>query len=449
MNKFDFDLIVIGAGSGGVRASRMAARTGARVAIVEAQALGGTCVNIGCIPKKLFYYGAEFSHDWKDAKNYGWDITEPTFNWQTLRDNKTKEITRLNGIYQRILENAQVKIIQGFGKVTGAHEILVGDKTYTAERILIAVGNRPIRPNFPGAELATVSDDMFYLKEFPQRMVIAGGGYIACEFSGIFSGLGAQITQLYRGELFLRNFDEDVRLHVAAEMRKYLDLRFQSDIVKLERDSNGIIVHLNNGDTLITDLVLYAIGRKPYTAELGLENAGVKTQENGAIIVNDTWQTSVPSIYALGDVLDGIQLTPVALAEAMAFVKTIYENKPTKLDYSLIATAVFCDPNIGTVGLTEKKAREQYKEIKIFKSKFKPLKHTISGRDAQVLVKLVVDGHTDKVLGVHVVGDEAGEIIQGFAVALTMGAKKTMFDSTIGIHPTMAEELVTLREAAN
>lgn len=447
MSKFDFDLIVIGAGSGGVRASRMAARTGARVAVVEAQALGGTCVNIGCVPKKLFYYGAEFSHDWKDAKNYGWDVTDPSFNWHTLRDNKTQEITRLNGIYQRILENAQVKILHGFAKITGAHEVQVGDKTYTAERILIAVGNKPMRPDFPGSELGMVSDDMFYLKEFPQRVVIVGGGYIACEFAGIFSGLGAQVTQLYRGDLFLRNFDDDVRLHVAEEMRKYMDLRFQCEIIKLERRSNEIIVHLKNGDTLTTDLVLYAIGRKPYTTELDLEKVGVKIRENGAIIVNDTWQTSVPSIYALGDVLDRLQLTPVALAEAMAFVKTVYENKPAKLDYSLIATAVFCDPNIGTVGLTEKQAREQYKEVKIFKSKFKPLKHTITGRDTQVLVKLVVDSNTDKVLGVHVAGDEAGEIIQGFAVALTMGATKAMFDNTIGIHPTLAEELVTLREA--
>jgi len=446
MKNFDFDLIVIGAGSGGVRASRMAAKTGARVAVIEANALGGTCVNIGCVPKKLFYYGAEFSHAWVEAKGYGWDIKDPQFNWQTLRDNKTKEIERLNGVYQRILENVQVKIIHGFAKVVSAHEVAVGEKIYSAERILIATGNSPHRPSFPGAEHASVSDDMFYLKEFPERAVIIGGGYIACEFAGIFSGLGAKITQLYRGELFLRNFDNDVRHHVADQMRKHLDLQFHTDVIKLERAKSGIIVHLNNEKTLETDLVLFAAGRKPNTAQLGLAEVGVKLNDNGAVIVNDYWQTSVPSIYALGDVIDRFQLTPVALAEGMAFVKTVYENKPTKLDYTLIPTAVFCDPNIGTVGLTEAQARKKYQQVKIFKSKFKPLKQTLTERNVQVLVKIVVDGESDKVLGIHMVGDSAGEIIQGFAVALTLGVTKAQFDATIGIHPTTAEEFVTLRE---
>jgi glutathione reductase (NADPH) len=449
MKNFDYDLIVIGAGSAGVRASRMAARTGARVAVVEAHALGGTCVNIGCVPKKLFYYGAEFNHAWTDAAGYGWQVQAPTFNWQILRDNKTKEIERLNGVYQRILETAKVKILQGYGKITGEHEVTIDQKTYTAERILIATGNTPLKPTFPGAELASVSDDMFYLKEFPKRIIIIGGGYIASEFAGIFAGLGAEVTQLYRGALFLRGFDDDVRHHVAEEMRKYLDLRYHTDVIKLERSTTGITAYLNTGDTVEADLVLYAAGRKPHTAELGLKKVGVAMNDNGAVIVNDYWQTSVPSIYALGDVIDRFQLTPVALAEAMAFVKTIYENKPTKLDYSLIPTAVFCDPNIGTVGLTEHQAREKYKHIKIFKSKFKPLKNTLSGRDTQTFVKLVVDSETDKVLGLHVVGEAAGEIVQGFAVALTAGATKAMFDSTIGIHPTTAEELVTLREPVN
>ena len=326
------------------------------------------------------------------------------------------------------------------------HIVEVEDCRYSAERILITTGSKPCLPTFPGAELAQVSDALFYLPEFPKKVVIVGGGYIACEFASIFSGLGAHVTQLYRGELFLSYFDQDVSLTVAEEFRqRHIDLRFNAHLTKLERQGSRLLAHVSPDETIETDLVLFAAGRTPHTEKLGLKEIGVKLSDRGAVLVNDHWQSSIPSIYALGDVIDRYQLTPIALAEAMAFVKTIYENKPTQLDYTLIPTAVFCEPNIGTVGLSELEARECYANVKIFKSKFRPLLHTVTGRATQVLIKLIVDADTDKVVGVHVVGANAGEIVQGFAVALTAGATKAMFDATYGIHPSTAEELVTLR----
>ncbi|MFI4954801.1 MAG: glutathione-disulfide reductase [Gammaproteobacteria bacterium] len=449
MAEFDYDLIVIGGGSGGIRASRMAARLGVRVAVVEAGALGGTCVNVGCIPKKLFYYGAEFSHDFQDAVNYGWSTTTPEFNWATLRDNKTQEINRLNDIYLRLLEESGVTLIRGYGHLVDPHTVEVNQQLYTAERILIATGNVSRLPIFPGAEHAQVSEAMFYLPEFPQHVVIIGGGYIACEFATIFSGLGAKVVQVVRSDKLLSYFDRDVGLLLEKEFHtRNIDVRFNEKINKLERVENKVIAHLGNGETLTTDLVLYAAGRVPNTAKLGLAKIGVKLSDRGAVLVNDQWQSSVPSIYAVGDVIDRYQLTPVALAEAMAFVRTVYGDNPAPLDYTLIPTAVFSDPNIGTVGLSEEEARLCYEKIKIFKSQFRPLLHTITGRHTQAFVKLIVEAESDKVVGIHVVGANAGEIVQGFAVALTAGATKAMFDATLGIHPTMAEELVTLREPA-
>jgi glutathione reductase (NADPH) len=447
MTTYDYDLIVIGGGSGGIRASRMAARLGVRVAVIEAQDLGGTCVNIGCIPKKLFYYSAEYSHDFQDAKNYGWTTSAPEFNWQTLRDNKTKEITRLNHIYLRLLEESGVTLIRGYAHLLDPHTVQVAEQTYTAERILVATGNVSRLPTFPGAEHAQISDAMFYLEKFPKRVVIVGGGYIACEFASIFSGLGAQVVQIVRGEKLLSYFDSDVSALLEKEFRnRNIDFRFNEKIEKLEREAEHLTVHLGSKESLSTDLVLYAAGRVPNTAKLGLAKIGVKLSDRGAVLVNDQWQSSVPSIFAVGDVIDRYQLTPVALAEAMTFVKNTYGDNPAALDYTLIPTAVFCDPNIATIGLSEADARLCYDKIKIFKSQFRPLVHTVSGRQTQAFVKLIVDAPTDKVVGIHVVGANAGEIVQGFAVALNAGATKAMFDSTLGIHPTMAEELVTLRE---
>lgn len=440
-----FDLIVIGAGSAGVRASRLAATAGAKVAVIEANALGGTCVNIGCVPKKIFSYGAEFQHAWQEAPHYGWQFNKPEFNWDVLRENKTKEIERLNGAYQRILENAGVKIIHGRATLVDAHTVQVNDMQYTTERILIATGNVPQRPTFPGAEFANVSDDIFYLPKFPHHVVIVGGGYIACEFAGIFAGLGAKVTQLYRGALFLRGFDEDIRHHVAEEMRQYLDLRFHCDVKQLTKTHNKIHVHLQDDSVIDTDFVLYATGRTPNTDTLGLEKVGVALDKNRAIIVDEYGKTNVSSIYALGDVINHEQLTPVALAQAKAFVRTVYEKQPTKIDQALVPTAVFCDPNISSVGLSETQARNTYPEVKVYKTKFKPLKQTLTGRNTQTFMKLVVDATNDKVLGVHMVGEYAPEIIQGFAVALTAGATKAIFDATLGIHPTSAEEFVTMR----
>lgn len=447
MSAYDYDLIVIGGGSGGIRASRMAARLGVRVAVVEGGPLGGTCVNIGCVPKKLFYYGAEFNSDFQNAVYYGWAATKPQFDWTTLRDNKTKEIHRLNEIYLRLLEQANISLIQGYAKIVDPHTIEVEQKLYRAERILIATGNVPSLPGFPGAEHVQASDAMFYLPKFPQHVVIIGGGYIACEFASIFSGLGAQVVQVVRGEKLLRNFDQDVSLLLEKEFRTHqIELHFKEKVTGIDKEKSKFRVQLGNGTSLNTDLVLYAAGRVPNTAKLGLAEIGVKLSDRGAVLVNEQWQSSVPSIYAIGDVIDRYQLTPVALAEAMAFVRNIYGDDPTPLDYSLIPTAIFCEPNIATVGLSEQEARLRDVNIKIFKTQFRPLLHTLTGRHTQALVKLIVDADTDKVIGIHVVGANAGEIVQGFAVALTAGATKSMFDATLGIHPTMAEELVTLRE---
>lgn len=446
MSQYDYDLFVIGAGSGGVRASRMSASYGARVAVAEEQYLGGTCVNVGCIPKKLFSYGSHYSEDFEDAAAYGWDVGPRTVHWPTLIENKNKEIERLNGIYRRILESNNVKLYESRASLIDAHTVKVGDETVTADKILIGTGGRPQLWDTPGIEHAITSEEAFYLPELPKRVVIAGGGYIAVEFAGIFHGYGVEVTQLYRGELFMRGFDIDVRRTLADEMQKKgIDLRWKATIERMDKTPDGIDVTLNSGEVIQADQVLYAIGRFPNSRGIGLEEVGVEMRDNGAIVVDDTFQTSVPNIYALGDVTDRYQLTPVAIAEAMVLAANLFDGKDQRMDYADIATAVFSHPNIGTVGLTEEEARAEFGDVVIYRETFRGLKHTLTGREERTMMKLVVDRASDRVVGCHMVGPDAGEIIQGIGVALKCGATKAQFDATVGIHPTAAEEFVTMR----
>jgi glutathione reductase (NADPH) len=446
---FDLDLFVIGAGSGGVRAARMAADFGARVAIAEERHLGGTCVNAGCIPKKLFVYAAHFGEDFADARGFGWDRTSAEFHWPRLKANKDREIARLNGVYGRLLKDAGALLIEGRARLVDPHTVAVGGRRWTAERILIATGGWPRVPDFPGREHVVTSNEMFHLPELPRRAVVVGGGYIAVEFAGILHGLGVQTTQLYRGELFLRGFDHECRAFLAAEMRKRgVDLRFNADVGSVDRTGSGLKVLLRDGTFLEADLALYATGRAPSTADLGLEAAGVRLTPDGAVEVNESLQTSVPHIYAIGDVTDRINLTPVATAEGTALARSLFGGQPARVDYGGVPSCIFSQPNLATVGLTEEAARSEVGEVVVFRSSFTPLKQTLGGRSEKVFMKLVVDRDTDRVLGVHMVGPDAGEIIQGFAVALKAGATKATFDATIGIHPTAAEEFVTLRTAS-
>ena len=444
-----FDLLVIGGGSGGVRAARMAAQTGVRVALVESGALGGTCVNVGCIPKKLYSYAAHYGEAFEEAHGFGWVTTEkPRFDWDLLKLNRAKEISRLNGIYLNLLNSAGVQIITGWAKLLDGHTVDVNGVQYKAKSILIATGGKPMVPEIEGREHVITSDDMFDLHPFPKRLLVVGGGYIACEFASIFNGLGASVVQLYRGEQVLRGFDHDVRHFLAAEMMKAgVDLRLNIDVTKLVRTDEGILVSLNDGQTLIADTVLYATGRVPNVQNLGLKESGVTQSEDGAIIVNQHYQTSNPTIYALGDVTARVQLTPVALGEAMALVDYLFGQKLRQMDYDCIPTAVFTHPNIGSVGLAEADARKKFNKIRVYRSDFKALKHTLSGSVERTLMKLIVDDATDRVVGLHMVGADAGEVVQGFAVAIRAGATKAVFDSTIGIHPTAAEEFVTMRVA--
>ncbi len=446
----DFDLIVIGAGSGGVRLARMSAQRGARVAVIESRYLGGTCVNVGCVPKKLFVYGAHVHDELEDAAGYGWNVptSDVTFDWPTLVANKNTEIERLNGIYGRMLQNAGVTIIEGTASFSDANTVVVGDTSYTAKHVTVATGSWPVVPDIPGKECVVTSNEMFYLPQLPKRAVIWGGGYIAVEFAGILAGLGVETTLLYRGDLFLRGFDTDIRKFTEQEMRKKgIDLRFGVNIDSVEPEGNQYRVHLNNGETLHTGLVMAATGRKALVEGLGLTELGVELSESGHVVVDDHFQTAVPSITALGDVIGTPQLTPVALAQGMVLSRRLFGDGQGEMDYSAIPTAVFCQPNIGTVGLTEDEARSAGHSLRIYRSEFRPMKYTLSGRDERSLMKLVVDDETDQVLGAHMVGPDAGEITQGLAVAIKAGATKAQFDSTLGIHPTSAEEFVTMREA--
>ncbi len=446
----DFDLIVIGAGSGGVRLARMSAQRGARVAVIESRYLGGTCVNVGCVPKKLFVYGAHVHDELEDAAGYGWNVptSDVTFDWPTLVANKNTEIERLNGIYGRMLQNAGVTIIEGTASFSDANTVVVGDTSYTAKHVTVATGSWPVVPDIPGKECVVTSNEMFYLPQLPKRAVIWGGGYIAVEFAGILAGLGVETTLLYRGDLFLRGFDTDIRKFTEQEMRKKgIDLRFGVNIDSVEPEGNQYRVHLNNGESLETGLVMAATGRKALVEGLGLTELGVELSESGHVVVDDHFQTAVPSITALGDVIGTPQLTPVALAQGMVLSRRLFGDGQGEMDYSAIPTAVFCQPNIGTVGLTEDEARSAGYSLRTYRSEFRPMKYTLSGRDERSLMKLVVDDESDKVLGAHMVGPDAGEITQGLAVAIKAGATKAQFDSTLGIHPTSAEEFVTMREA--
>ena len=444
-----FDLFVIGAGSGGVRAARMASHRGARVAVAEDAALGGTCVNLGCIPKKLYSFAAHYAEAFEESHGFGWTVQAPAFDWATLKLNRAREISRLNGIYAKLLADAGVTLVRGRAKLAGANVVEVNGQTYRAKQLLVATGGRPVVPEVAGREFAVTSNEMFDLPEFPQHLVVVGGGYIACEFASIFRGLGAQVTQAYRGEQLLRGFDDDVRNFLAAEMRKKgVGLRTRADVQRIERDARGLCVTLKDGTTLAADTVLYATGRIPNTAGLGLTELGVKLDAGGAVVVDEHFQSSVPSVFAIGDVIDRVQLTPVALAEAMVLVDRLFGKGQRTLDYELIPTAVFTNPGVGTIGLSEAQARERFGAVRIFRSEFRALKHTLSGSDERSLMKLVVDAASDRVVGLHMVGADAGETIQGFGVAMKAGATKAQFDATIGIHPTVAEEFVTMREEA-
>ncbi|MFO7788333.1 MAG: glutathione-disulfide reductase [Halospina sp.] len=445
----DYDLVVIGAGSGGVRLARMASQAGARVAIVESADLGGTCVNVGCVPKKLFVYGAHVREDIEDARGYGFNVADESirFDWATLRDNKTSEIRRLNDIYRRLIDNAGVTLLEGTAHIEDAGTISIDGTPVTTERMAIATGSKPVVPEIPGSEHALISDHMFYLDKLPETATVWGGGYIAVEFAGILAGLGVRTTLIYRGELFLRGFDGDIRDHVAQEMaRKGIDLRFNTNIESITKSGGDYELALTDGTTHRTGLVLAATGRVPRTNDLGLETLGVETDDSGAIITDDQFRTSVPGVHALGDVIGTPQLTPVAIEQAMVMVDQLYGTGLKRMDYTNIPTAVFCQPPIGTVGLTEEEAREAGHSVTIYRTSFRPMKHTLSGREEKALMKLVVDPDTDRVLGAHMVGPEAGEMMQGIAVALKAGATKAVFDATVGIHPTSAEEFVTMRE---
>ena len=442
----DYDLFVIGAGSGGVRAARMSAGYGARVAIAEERFLGGTCVNVGCIPKKLFAYGAHCPEDAGDAAAYGWSFAEPRLDWPALIANKNREIERLNGVYRRLLEDAGVRIFEARARLRGAHEVEVDGGAVTAETVLIATGGRPQTPPVPGIEHAIVSDDAFYLEERPDRVAVVGGGYIAVEFAGIFNGYGAQVTQLYRGPLFMRGFDMDVRTHLAEEMaRKGVDIRWRAEVARIEKAGGALSVVLADSAALEADRVLYATGRAPNVADMGIEALGIAQRGNGAIVVDSRFRTSLPGVYAIGDVTDRLQLTPVAIAEAMAVAANLYDGKDLEMDYADVPTAVFSDPNVGTVGLTEEEARARYGAVDVYREIFRPLKHTMTLKQERTMMKMVVDRESDRVLGCHMVGPDAGEIVQGLAVALKCGATKAQFDATVGIHPTAAEEFVTMR----
>lgn len=445
--EYQYDLFVIGAGSGGVRAARFAARTGAKVAVAETKDLGGTCVNVGCIPKKLYSYAAQFSEAFRDAAGFGWSVAETKLDWELLKKNRAQEISRLNGIYENLIKNSGADLIRGWASIVDANTVEVEGKQYTAKHILVAPGGWPMVPDVRGKEHIITSNEVFDMAEFPKRFLIVGGGYIACEFASIFNGLGSEITLIYRGEQILRGFDQDIRTHITDEMVKSgINLRVQTDVVAIDKKGERYIVHLNNNDTIEVDAVMYATGRVPRTEGLGLENAGVSLGKKGEIKVDENYCTSVPSIFAIGDVTNRVQLTPVATGEAMVLVEHLFGQGERKLSYDYIPTAVFTHPNIGTVGYTEEEAREKFAEVVIYRTDFRPLKHTLSGSSARTMMKLVVDKATDAVVGLHMVGDEAGEITQGFAVAMKAGATKADFDNTIGIHPTAAEEFVTMRE---
>jgi len=444
--KYDYDLFVIGAGSGGVRAARIAAGHGARVGICEESRVGGTCVIRGCVPKKLMVYAAHFAEDFEDARGYGWEVGESRFSWPRLIGAKDAEIDRLNRVYLRLLSDAGVTLYQQRGSLAGPHEVQLGETTVSAGHILIATGGRPWKPEIPGIENAITSDEVFHLDELPPRVAVVGGGFIACEFAGIFNGLGSRVTQIYRGDAVLRGFDSDVRRVVSSELRnKGIDLRLESDVGQIEKLDEGLRVELLDGEFLDVDQVLYATGRVPNVRGLGLPEVGVEVRADGRVVVDELSRTSVGHIHAVGDVTSRVNLTPVAIYEGHAFADTVFGGKPRPVNHEFVPSAVFSQPPVGTVGYSEEEAIHHVGAVDVFLSEFRPMKHTLSGRNEKMLLKLVVDRASQAVVGIHVVGPDAPGIVQGFAVAVKSGLTKDRFDSTIGIHPTAAEELVTMR----
>ncbi len=447
MKDYDYGLFVIGAGSGGVRAARMAAGLGVKVAVAEDKYLGGTCVNVGCVPKKLFVYASQFKEEFEAAEGFGWSTAKVNFDWEKLMEQKNQEITRLQGVYSQLLENSNATLINGKARLIDEHTVNVAGKHYHCEHILIATGGWPSVPDIAGKEYISTSNDIFELDKLPRRILIVGGGYIAVEFACILNGLGVETTISYRGDKLLRGFDEDIRDFLLEEMlKKGIDIRLNSNVSSISQSAESLLAQLDDENALETDLVLYATGRTPNTIGLGIEALGIELDEKGAVKVNKVYQTNVSSIYALGDVTNRINLTPVATAEAMALIDHLFTDKLTTVEYDNIPTAVFSQPNLATVGMTETQANCRYQgDIDIFLSTFKPMKHTLSGIDEKMFMKMIVRRSTDQVIGVHMVGESAGEIIQGMAVAIRAGATKAIFDSTIGIHPTAAEEFVTMR----
>jgi glutathione reductase (NADPH) len=446
MANYDYDLFVIGGGSGGVRASRVSARHGARVAVAEERYLGGTCVNVGCVPKKLLVYASRFAEEFEDAAGFGWSVGPRRFDWATLIANKNREIARLNQVYRKLLVDAGVEIMDARARLLDAHTVEAGGRRVTAAHILVATGGWPTLPPIPGAEHAISSNEAFFLERLPARIAIVGGGYIACEFAGIFNGMGSRVTQLYRGALLLRGFDHDVRAMLSEEMRKKgVDLRLNAEIARIEKTASGLRASFTSGESGEYDTVMLGTGRSPNTKGIGLEAAGVRLNGRGAVEVDAYSRSSVPHIYAVGDATDRINLTPVAIAEGQAFAETVFGGEPTKPDHADVASAVFSQPEVAAVGLSEETARRHHAKVEIYRTAFRPMKHTLSGRQERTMMKLVVDGADGRVLGAHMVGEGAAEIIQGLAIAIKAGASKADFDRTIGIHPTAAEEFVTMR----
>jgi glutathione reductase (NADPH) len=445
--QFDFDLFTIGGGSGGVRASRVSGSLGARVAIAESGRFGGTCVNVGCIPKKLFSYAAHFREEFEVAADFGWSAPEPRFDWSTLLGNKDREIARLNGVYERLLASAGVTILRGRAALIDPHTVALGGKRYSAKHILVATGSRPQLPQIPGREHAITSNEAFHLERLPRRALVVGGGYIAVEFASIFNGLGVETTLAYRGARLLRGFDEELGERLGEEMaKKGVRVRLRCNPASIAKRPGALEAAFEDGSGGEFDLVMFATGRRPNTQGLGLEAAGVRLGADGAVRVDRYSKSSVDSIHAIGDATNRLNLTPVATAEGMALARTLFGGEPTAPDHENVPTAVFADPNLATVGLSEDKARERHGAVEVYKTSFRALKHTLGTREERIFMKLVVDARSQRVLGAHMIGPEAGEIIQGIAIAVKLGATKAQFDATIGIHPTAAEEFVTLRE---
>ncbi len=448
MTKNDYDLFVIGAGSGGVRAARVSAAYGARVAIAEEHRVGGTCVIRGCVPKKLLVYGAHFAEDLADARRFGWDVATPTFDWPTLRDNVLAEVTRIEGVYGQTLASHKVEIFRERAVLTGPNTVkLASGREVTADKILVATGGWPVRPEFDGAEHAITSNEVFHLETLPKRVVIGGGGYIANEFAGIFHGFGSHVTIVNRGDRILRGYDDQIRDRLLQiSMTKGIEFRFNAPFEQItKRDDGKLVVAMKGCDEIVADLVLFATGRAPNVAGLGLEAAGVALNDNGAVVVDDDNKSTVDSIYAVGDVTDRIQLTPVAIREGQAFADTVFGNKPTRVDYANVPTAVFSHPPIAAVGMTESEARNKLGTIKTYTSDFRPMKNVLAGRNERALYKMVVDASTDVVVGLHMIGPDSAEILQAAAVAVKAGLTKAQFDETVALHPSMAEELVLLK----